>query len=139
VHHDICYDQIKGELGMGKRLPQVILGLLILQFVLGMLANLYQALPDTNRLDVVNHFGYIGLHAWNALLLVVLAGWLVIWTKRNHKPMRLPSAGLGAIVTSYVLGVVFVATDNDIWSLLMAITFLGAFINYLRMVFATPA
>jgi hypothetical protein len=121
---------------MGKRLPQVILGLLIVQFLLGMLANLYQELPDKGREAVLQQFGYISVHALVGLVLAVLGGWLVVRTKRAGKSLRLPGAGLGAILVAYFCGLILVKTGNDIWSLLMAIAFLGAFINYLRLVFA---
>jgi hypothetical protein len=122
-----------------KRLPQVILGLLILQFVLGMLANLYQELPDTDREVVLKQFGYISVHGLVALMLLVFGGWLVYLTKRSGRSMRLPVAGLGAMLVAFVCGLAFVSTGNDLWSLLMAITFLGAFINYLRLVFGGDA
>jgi len=124
---------------VSRKLPHVILGLLGLQFVLGMLANLYQEVPDgAARYDVYHQFGFILFHVLNALALVVLAIVLVVQVVRRRAATNVKRGAIGglvAIIVAYAAGILFVETGNDLLSLAMALAFLGALMSYARLAY----
>ncbi len=113
-----------------SRLSRAIVGLLVLQFILGMLSNLYAQIPDVRPWEVYDKFGLIPLHAVNGLILLVLAVAYIVRRARTHGPLARPVAGLVNIVVAFICGVIFVDTQNDVFSLLMALAFLGALMAY---------
>jgi len=123
----------------GKRLINTILGLLVLQFILGMLANLYASIPEQRPYEVFHQFGYIFLHLLNGVALVVL-GIILVQRSRRQGGLGWASAGLGNVLLAFMFGEIFVFTQNDIFSLLMAVAFIGALLSYARIAFpATEA
>jgi hypothetical protein len=120
---------------LSTRLPRIILGLLVLQFILGMLANLYQEVPEGAPQEVYRQFGYISLHALNAAALVILAIVFLVKAVRQHRAVGPAIGGLSAIVVAYACGVVFVETGNDVLSFVMGLAFVGALIGYTRLAF----
>ena len=126
---------------MTKRLPAAILILLVLQFLLGILASLYQEIPKgMEKYSVYHQLGFIVFHAWNAVAVLVLA--IILWVKALRKKLpkkviTLARGGLGSIVLAFASGVVFIETANDIFSFLMAVTFVGAFLLYARLVYGS--
>jgi hypothetical protein len=118
-----------------KKLAGTILGLLILQFLLGMLANLYAEIPANNPEEVFRQFGYIMFHVLNGVLLVILGAVFLYQALKRHAFKREAIGGLVALVVAFACGEVFVFTQNDIWSLLMALAFIGALMSYARVVF----
>ncbi len=118
-----------------QKLIRIILGSLVLQFVLGMLANLYATIPADKPYEVFHQVGFINLHALNGTLLLVLS--TVLTVKARRLPYFRPAAaGLFHIVLAFTFGELFVFTQNDIFSLLMALAFMGALIIYARLVFS---
>ena len=124
---------------MNKRLPATILGLLVLQFLLGILASLYQEIPKgLEKYSVYHQPGFILVHVVNALALVVLSIILLVKAKRKKLSKKVVSTavgGLGSIVVAYAAGILFVETANDLFSVLMALGFIGAFLPYARLVY----
>ncbi len=122
---------------MSKRLPAIILGLLALQFLLGVLASLYQEIPKgAEKYSVYHQPGFILLHVIVAASLVVLAIIFLVKVVRKNLPKTILSSaigGLGSIVVAYAGGVLFVETSNDLFSVLMALGFIGAFLPYARL------
>lgn len=117
-----------------QKLLTAIIGLLILQFMLGMLANLYSKIPAQKPYEVFHEVGFINLHALNGTMLLVL-GIILAVRSRHQTTFRPTLAGLGHMVLAFVSGELFVFTQNDIFSLLMALAFLGAFMSYLRIMY----
>jgi len=122
---------------VSKRLPAIILGLLALQFLLGVLASLYQEIPKgAEKYSVYHQPGFILLHVIVAASLVVLAIIFLVKVVRKNLPKTILSSaigGLGSIVVAYAGGVLFVETSNDLFSVLMALGFIGAFLPYARL------
>ena len=121
-----------------KRLVNTILGLLVLQFVLGMLANLYATIPQQKPYEVFHQFGYILFHALNGTLLVVL-GVVLVSKSRKQASLKPAIGGLASLLLAFTFGELFVFTQQDVFSLLMALAFIGAFMSYARIAFSAPA
>lgn len=121
-----------------KRLVNTIFGLLVLQFVLGMLANLYATIPHQKPYEVFHQFGYILFHALNGTLLVIL-GIMFAVKSRKQAHFKYSIGGLVNLLFAFTFGELFVFTQNDIFSLLMALAFVGALLSYARIVFSVPA
>jgi hypothetical protein len=117
-----------------KRLVNVILGLLVIQFLLGMLANLYAEIPQP-AYEVFHQAGYITFHALNGTLLVVLGIILIVKSRKEHA-LKLPIAGLASMLFAYTFGELFVFTQYDLFSFLMSVGFIGALLSYARLAFA---
>lgn len=124
---------------LSKRLPRIIFSLLMLQFILGMLANLYQKIPEgMQRYDVYYSVGFIALHSLVGVALLLFSIVLLVKIRRRHvssEAMRLAVGGLISIVIAYVGGILFVETGNDIFSLIMALGFIGALQLYAQLAF----
>ena len=112
------------------------IGLLVIQFVLGMVTNLYVTFPDTNRPDLnwaaarsaVPTFAHIIL---GILLLVDAIIFVVRTTRQHNRAWILGSwAGLISIIIAIYGGVTFTTTQIDAYSLMMALGFIVAFAAY---------
>ena len=103
--------------GRAFRLTVLItLVLLVLQYILGMIANLEVQLPSGNVLSwIFRNSIIIQLHIYLGTLLIVVA--LV--------------ALILSLVFAWLSGVQFLATQQNDLSLRMALGFMGAFIAYL--------
>jgi len=110
--------------------------LLAVQFVLGMVTNLYFAFPDTNRPDLnwaaarsaVPTFAHIIL----GILLLADAIVFVVRTIRQHNRAWIFGswAGLISIIIAIYGGVTFTTTQIDAYSLVMALGFIVTFVAY---------
>jgi heme/copper-type cytochrome/quinol oxidase subunit 3 len=118
-------------------LTQTIFGLLIVQFVLGMLANLYATIPKHKPYDVFHQLGLINLHGINGTVLLILSVMLAV-KSRGTATARPARGGAACIVLAFAFGELFVFTQQDIFSLLMALVFLGAFAVYAKLLFSKP-
>ena len=120
-----------------KRLVNTIVGLLVIQFILGILANLYATIPQQKPYEVFHQFGYILFHALNGTLLVVLG---VVFAAKRHRQndFRLAISGLVSLLLAFAFGEFFVFTRNNVFSLLMAVAFIGALMPYARIAFSNP-
>ena len=118
-----------------KKLVNTIVGLLVLQFVLGMLANLYATVPQQKSYEVFHQLGFITFHALNGTLLVILG---VVFLVKSRKTSSLKPAigGLASMVLAYTFGELFVFTHHDIFSFLMSLSFIGALLSYARVAFS---
>jgi len=109
---------------------------LVIQYVLGMVANLFVKFPDTNQPDQLwaaarSQFPTMA-HIVVGTLLLVGAVVFVIRATRNHHRSWIASsvAGLIAILAALFGGVTFTTTQVDGYSLLMAIAAIAAFVAY---------
>ena len=124
---------------LSKKLAGSIVALLVVQFLLGILANLYSEIPADKPYEVFRQFGYIAFHALNGVLLLVLGAVLLAQALKRGVYKREAAGSLVALVVAFICGEVFVFTQNDTWSLLMATAFIGALMGYARIVFTMPA
>ena len=122
-----------------NKLAKAVLGLLVVEFVLGMLSNMYAKIPEDDPGAVFHQFGLINVHSFVALLLLVLSGLFLYQAVKAKAFVRPAIGGLSNILIAAIFGHVFVATDNDIFSLLMALAFIGALMSYARIVFTMQA
>lgn len=112
----------------------IVLVLLVLQYILGMIANLEAQLPNGNVSSwVFGHSIIIQLHIYLGTLLIVVALVAVILSLVARHPIGIVAAvaGLALLVFAWLSGVQFLATQQNDVSLKMAIGFMGAFIAYL--------
>jgi hypothetical protein len=128
----ICYD-----VGMkDKRFASILIGLLVIQFLLGMLANLYASIPEHRPYIVFHQLGYVLLHALNGTLLVIL-GIIMSFKSRGGASFKPAVGGMTCTVLAYVFGELFVFTQNDVFSLMMAFAFVGSLLAYARIAFSS--
>jgi heme A synthase len=146
----LCYDEFIVRANRSttvssrsKRKPQprlglvkVIVGLLVLEFVLGVLASMVADSPKQHALHNLNTFGLIPLHIVVGTLLLALGGLFLAQTsKQRHKYRREAIGGLCALVAAYACGELFVFTRNDLLSFAMAMSFIGALLPYARVMY----
>lgn len=108
--------------------------LLVLQYILGMIANLEVQLPSGNASSwVFRNSMIIQLHIYLGTLLIVVALVALILSLVARHPVGIVAAvaGLVLLVFAWLSGVQFLATQQNDLSLRMALGFMGAFIAYL--------
>src|SRR6266496_2205443 len=119
-----------------SKIAKAILWLLVLQFALGMLANMYVELPQDKPWEVFHQFGFVTLHAVNGVLLLVLGAIFMVQALKAHERQRGGVVGFLSMVVAVVCGELFVFSGNDVYSFGMALSFLGAFVTYAQGVFS---
>src|SRR5579872_3162467 len=120
-----------------KKLVNYIVGLLVLQFILGMLANLYATIPKQKSYEVFHQLGFITFHALNGTLILVLGIILVVKSPRKDPAFRPAVGGLVNVVLAFTFGEFYVFTQKDIFSFLMALGFIVALLSYSRLAFSS--
>ena len=114
----------------------VIIGLLVIQYVLGMVTNMFVQFPDTSDVGQLWEFTRSqppsGTHMWVGVLLVLSAIIFVIQStiKKNRNWIVSSLVGLVAIMTAFYGGVMFVSSQVDVYSMVMALAFIVAFLAY---------
>ena len=112
------------------------IGALVLQFVLGMITNLYVAFPDNTQPGELWDYARSQLptlaHIVIGTLLLVSAVVFVIRAARESNRHWLASAvtGMIAIIVAFLGGVMFTTFQADAYSLVMALGFIAAFVAY---------
>lgn len=112
----------------------ITLVLLVLQYIVGMIANLEVQLPNGNVSSwVFGHSIIIQLHIYLGTLLIVAALVALILSLVTRHPVGIVAAvaGLALLVFAWLSGVQFLATQQNDLSLRMALGFMGAFIAYI--------
>jgi hypothetical protein len=124
--------------GRNDLLARVLIGLLVIQFILGMLANLFAQIPTVEPYVVWHYFGPILLHTLNGLFLLILSIIFIIHAIRVKKFVRPGIAGAVAIAIAIFCGVTFVnAGQNNVYSFIMSLGFIVAFIVYTYIAFTS--
>jgi hypothetical protein len=125
------------NLGRGARL---LVALLVVQFALGMAANLFQEIPDVEPWRVFHELGPIVWHAFNGLVIVIFAVWLRVLAGRQKRYVVHVAIGGTATAVAFVSGVIFVNLGkNDVFSYLMALGFITALLEFSYVGFRTLA
>ena len=114
-----------------KNITKSLIGLLGLQFILGMLASFYQEVSVDDPGSVFQHFGFILVHSLVAIVILMLSAVLLWMSFRARYQIKNAMWGLAGIVVAFITGHLFVATQNDIYSLIMAVGFLVSFGLYI--------
>lgn len=112
----------------------VSLVLLVLQYILGIIANLEVSLPAGNAWRwVFQNSVLIQLHIYNGTLLIVAAvvALILSFVARHRAGMITALAGLALIVFSWLSGAEFLGSGDNGFSLRMGLGFMGAFIAYI--------
>lgn len=112
----------------------VTLVLLVIQYVLGMIANLTVQYPSGNLWGwVFQNSVLIQLHIYNGTLLIVVAlVALVLSIVARHLAGGITAmAGLVLLILAWLGGADFLRSQDNGFSLLMALGFMGAFVAYL--------
>ena len=125
--------------GQIRLLSRIMMPLLILQFLLGMFANLFitfSTSTDPNPLAVVFTGGSpaLILHVLIAVVLLILALQVLVTATFIHRRpvVAVASAGFASIVLAFFTGIAFVYSgyENDSLSYLMAVGFLFGLLIY---------
>ena len=115
-----------------SNLTAALLGLLSVEFVLGMISNLFVTFPDTTDqaqlMSASWHHWATASHIILGVGIVVLGFTVMIVSiqSKNRLLMMLGILGFTAILTAAVAGDRFVRTQHAAWSLTMAIGFIIA-------------
>ena len=121
--------------GLRMQATGMLVGL-SLQYILGMITNLFVKFPETGTASDFWGFvwrqGLIIAHIVIGTGLLFGAIGLVIRSVRGHQRGWIMSSGIGLVmvVLAYIGGVTFVPTQADGFSLLMALATLAAFLAY---------
>jgi hypothetical protein len=105
--------------------------LLVVQFILGMLANLFQNIPKVKPYLVFHEVGPIALHTANATVILFLAIIFRILSAKK-KRMEVP-AGIGGtgVGVAYLCGILFVnGGQNNLYSFVMSLGFVMAIVAF---------
>lgn len=112
----------------------VTLVLLVIQYVLGMIANLIVQYPSGSLWGwVFQNSVLIQLHIYTGTLLLVVALVALVLSiiARHAVGIIAAVAGLALLIFAWLSGAEFLATQHNDLSLRMALGFIGAFVAYL--------
>lgn len=124
-----------------RKIAITLVMMLVAQFILGMINNFYVTIPKVKSYEVYHHFGPVSLHTALALFLLIFSLFYTINAYKSHVYRGLSIVGVTSIVIATVSGVSFVnsAGENDVYSLIMAIGFIVAFLVYTYAAFTKDA
>ena len=129
----------KGLHNNNLRLARVMVGLLVLQFILGMLSNLFVSIPTFEPWRVFHYFGPIMLHTLDATFLLVFAILFMINTRTTRRERMIGGIGLLGVIIAFASGVIFVnAGQYDIFSFTMSLGFITALIAFCAIAMRQP-
>lgn len=121
-----------------RRLARLVLVLLVLQFVLGMTANLWASIPDSQPWIVFHQAGPIFFHTITALLLLNFSVMSLLLAIKARRSVALIAVGLAGVVIAFASGVAFVnAGQDDLFSFTMSLGFLLALLVFGSLSMAT--
>ena len=121
---------------MLKRFPVNMVWVLAVQFILGMYIAMYVEFPQNASVQEAWEFargnGWILLHIVIGLLITLGTISYVVTVVRKKQKRLLPYAitGLVAVLVAIMGGERFVSLQDDVYSMLMAVGFIGAMVTY---------
>ena len=128
-------DIVKAQIGLRTQ-AIYMLSFLAVQFVLGMITNMYVQFPDTNRPDqlwaTARSQAPTFAHIILGILLLVAAIIFVVRVARQHNRVWAISSwvGLISIIVAIYGGVTFTSTQIDSYSMVMALGFIASVLAY---------
>ncbi len=126
-----------------KRYPIIAVITIAIQFVLGTIASMYVEFPEGADSAAQWHFIWTSPIVLAHVLLGVAiaigaARFLIaVWLKKQKDLLPYAASGAVAVFLAALGGERFVATQDDLWSLLMALGFLASIIIYMAAHFVT--
>ena len=131
----IAKEQTKAQTGLRGH-AVLMVGLLAIQYALGMITNLYVAFPETDQANQLWDYARTQLPTLahivvGTLLLLSAIVYLIRAAGKSNRPW-LGSAVVGAlgILIAYFGGVTFTSTQADTYSLIMALGFIIGLVGY---------
>ncbi len=127
--------QSKMPRGLRRQAINLIFGL-TLQYILGMITNLFVKFPESGTAGVfwsfVWHQGLIIAHIVVGIGILFGAIMFLVRSARSHQRPWITSSGIGliAVLLAIIGGVTFVPTQADGFSLLMALATIAAILAY---------
>ncbi len=115
---------------------------LMVQFILGILSNLYVSFPQKAKEQALWEFAWkqipLALHIILGILLLIGSIVFVIrsLTAKNSRWIMVSIIGALSILISGFAGAQFVSTQNDLYSFIMSIGFITALFSYMYGVYA---
>jgi len=113
-----------------------ILGFLVVQYLLGMAANLFVTFPDTKNASTQWEFAkaqpLVILHIIVAVFLIIGGTVLLIQAirRKNKQWIIVGIIGLVGLLGASITGARFIPTQQNVYSYIMAIAFILAFVSY---------
>ena len=109
---------------------------LIVQYLLGMATNLFVHFPESGNAGVMWQFAksqlLFNLHLYLGTLLLI--GAIILYIRsfmQKNKSWKIASGfGLAFIIFAFIAGISLVGTQRDMYSFVMAASFLASFISY---------
>ncbi|MGA3291537.1 MAG: hypothetical protein ABSC49_00085 [Candidatus Microgenomates bacterium] len=126
----------EGKKNILKKLCVWIIGILIIQYFLGMTSNLFVTFPTSGTQTQLWEFAWhqvpVTLHIVVGTLLLVLSVIILIVAINNKMKKRTISGivGLLSIFIAGFSGAQFVSSQNNIYSFIMSIFFIIALVSY---------
>ena len=117
--------------------------MLILQYILGMIINMYVSFPDTKVAGQLWEFAWsqipIAAHIILAILILIGAIVLCIRSARNKNRTWFRASGFGLLFVFIAgfSGAQFIATQNDALSFVMSLSFIFAIGSYVWGLYVT--
>src|SRR5258708_38187679 len=109
---------------------------LCIQYLLGMTTNLFVKFPDTKNVGKLWEFSWkqipLALHIILGFLLLIGSSAFIVRSIRSKdkKWIVISTIGFSAILIAGLSGATFIRNQTDIYSYIMAITFILAFLAY---------
>jgi heme A synthase len=114
----------------------VMIGLLVVQYILGMITNLFVKLPEDGQPAQVwaaaNSQFPSAAHIILGMLLLIVAIVIIVRAvmSKNRTLVWISVAGLAAIAVATYGGIVFTTGQSDTYSLVMALGFIASLVVY---------
>ncbi len=114
----------------------IILGTLILQYLLGMFANMFVNFPNTKNETALWEFAKVQPSVMTHIILgaLLVIGGIVLLIrairKKDKQWILASSVGLLSLLIASIAGARFIPTQQDGYSFVMAVTFLLAVFSY---------
>jgi hypothetical protein len=125
---------------ISRNIGITIIGLLGVEYVLGMINNLYVQFPETGTEAQMWEFAWKQFSEASHIVLgimILLVGLILIRVIRNGNRSKVIVSGIGfiGIFVAGFSGARFIPTQQDLYSLSMSIAFLVALLSYVWVIF----
>jgi hypothetical protein len=129
------YERISRNIGI------IMIGLLGIEYILGMINNLYVHFPDTGTEVQMWEFAWkqfsVGSHIILGIILLLSGLFIFLRIIRTGNRSKIIVSGIGfiSILVAGFSGAMFIPTQQDLYSLSMSIGFLVALLSYVWITF----
>lgn len=126
-----------------QRLTQGLMVGLAFEFIFGMVANLFFEFPDTTNVQTLRdaslHNVWVATHIFLGLFLVLMGAFVLFraYQMKNKKFIAMAGLGFISLLVAATGGDRFVNTQQEMWSLIMAIGFILSMAFYGQLMIAS--